>query len=144
MPRRHFNSYFFSHEVVVILLAVRLFFLPWGFSFCHEVNSFAMTVMGHRTCENKAFKMQHSVTVVCPLFDDLISSPVSPFSAWSTLHYERHNNVRRNESSSSENPLGMTNIEHTPMKGKWCSFLIWCLQSGVISSLNLYLSIRVC
>ena len=97
-----------------------------------------------RTSENKAFKTQHSVTVVCPLFDDLISSPVSPFSAWSTLHYERHNNVRRNESLSSENPLGMTNIEHTPMKGKWCSFLIWCLQSGVISSLNLYLSIRVC
>ena len=24
------------------------------------------------------------------------------------------------------------------MKGKWCSFLIWCLHSCVISRLNLY------
>ena len=28
MPRGHFNSYFFRHEVVVILFAVRFFFLP--------------------------------------------------------------------------------------------------------------------
>ena len=28
--REHFNSYFFCCEVVVILFAVRLFFLPWG------------------------------------------------------------------------------------------------------------------
>ena len=41
IPRGHFNSYFFCREVVVILFAMRLFFLPWGFSFCREVNSFA-------------------------------------------------------------------------------------------------------
>ena len=28
IPRGHFNSYFFCREVVVILFAVRLFFLP--------------------------------------------------------------------------------------------------------------------
>ena len=112
-------SYFFCREVVVILFVVRLFSLPWGFSFCCEVNSFSVTVVGHRTfeilfpkildfsicgyswelaqtlliwlafkpynswtgpfrktldisvcqtSENKAFKMQHSVTVVRPLF----------------------------------------------------------------------------
>ena len=33
MPRGHFNSYFFYREVVVILFAVRLFFLPWVFFF---------------------------------------------------------------------------------------------------------------
>ena len=51
IPREHFNSYFF---------AVRswLFFLPWGYSFCLEVflfalkvNSFAVTVVGHRNFE---------------------------------------------------------------------------------------------
>ena len=75
MPRGHFlNAYFFCREVKVILFAVRLFFLPrgysfcrevipfcrevilfavrlfilpWGFSFCREVNSFAVTVVGH-------------------------------------------------------------------------------------------------
>ena len=30
IPRGHFNSYFFCREVVVILFAVRIFFLPWG------------------------------------------------------------------------------------------------------------------
>ena len=29
--------------------AMTLFFLPWGFSFCREVNSFPVTVVGHRT-----------------------------------------------------------------------------------------------
>ena len=33
-----FFSFFFCHEV--ILFAVRLFFLPWGYSFCHESFSF--------------------------------------------------------------------------------------------------------
>ena len=33
IPRGHFNSYFFCHEVVVILFAVRLFFLARGFVF---------------------------------------------------------------------------------------------------------------
>ena len=51
IPRGHFNSYFFCRKVVVILSAVRLFFLPWYFSFCSEVNSFAVTVVGHRTFE---------------------------------------------------------------------------------------------
>ena len=51
IPRGHFNSYFFCCEVVVILSAVRLFFLRWGFSFCREVNSFAVTVVGHHTFE---------------------------------------------------------------------------------------------
>ena len=37
IPRGHLNSYFFCREVVVILSAVRLFFLPWDFSFCREV-----------------------------------------------------------------------------------------------------------
>ena len=114
-------SYFFCREAVVILFAVKLFFLPWGFSFCREVNSFSVTVVAHCTfeilfpkildfsicgysweqaqtlliwlafkphnswtgpfrkrwsflyvrqvrSENKAFKTQHSVTVVRPLF----------------------------------------------------------------------------
>ena len=124
--------------LILISFAMRswLFFLPWGYSFCREANSFAVTVVGHRTvplkssvpedywffnmwvfvrtstnfahltsfqakefmdwpvpktldisvcqtCENKAFKMQHSVTVVRPLFpaknEDTISShPQSP------------------------------------------------------------------
>ena len=51
IARRHFNSYFFCREVMVILFVVRLFFLPWRFSFCREVNSFAVTVVGHRTFE---------------------------------------------------------------------------------------------
>ena len=34
MPRGHLNSYLFCREVVVILFAVTLFFLPSGFSFC--------------------------------------------------------------------------------------------------------------
>ena len=47
-----FLRYHFScREVMVILLAARLFFLPWGFSCCSEVNSFAVTVVGHRTFE---------------------------------------------------------------------------------------------
>ena len=54
---------------------------------------------------NKAFKKQHSVTVVSQEQEDLISSPVSTRSARSAEHYDR-NNVGRNESSSSENPLG--------------------------------------
>ena len=41
----------FCREVVVILFALTLFFLLWGYSFCREVNSFAVTVMGHRTFE---------------------------------------------------------------------------------------------
>ena len=36
-----FFSFFFCHEV--ILFAVRLFFLPWGYSFCLEVILFAMS-----------------------------------------------------------------------------------------------------
>ena len=51
IPRGHFNSYFFA-------LRSWLFFLPWGYSFCREVflytlkvNSFAVTVLGHRTFE---------------------------------------------------------------------------------------------
>ena len=51
IPRGHFNPYFSCREVIVILSAVRLFYLLWGFSFCHEVNSFAVTVVGHRTFE---------------------------------------------------------------------------------------------
>ena len=42
-------SFFFRE---VILFALRLFFLPWGFSFCREVNSFAVTVVGHHTVWN--------------------------------------------------------------------------------------------
>ena len=49
IPRGQFNSYFFCLEVMVILFAMRLFFLPLGFSFCCDVNSFAVTVVGHRT-----------------------------------------------------------------------------------------------
>ena len=63
MPRGHFNSYFFCREFEVILFALSLFLfvvrwfflpwvffsLPWGFSFCREVNTFAVTVLGHRT-----------------------------------------------------------------------------------------------
>ena len=41
----------FCREVVVILFGIMLFFLPLGFSFCREVNSFAVTVVGHRTFE---------------------------------------------------------------------------------------------
>ena len=37
---------------------------------------------------------------------DLIASPVFTLSAGSAWHYDCHNNVGRNESSSSENPLG--------------------------------------
>ena len=51
IPRGHFNSYFFCHEVVVNLFAVRLFFLPWGlffwpwgYSFCREGYSFGREV----------------------------------------------------------------------------------------------------
>ena len=59
------------------------------------------------TSENKAFKTQHSVTVVHEEWEhDLISSPVSTFSTRSTEHYDHRNNMGRNESSSSENPLG--------------------------------------
>ena len=60
-----------------------------------------------QTSENKAFKTQHSVTVVREERDqDLISSPVFTLSTRSTEHYDHRNNVGRNESSSSENPLG--------------------------------------
>ena len=60
-----------------------------------------------QTSENEAFKMQHSVTVVGEeRGHDLISSPVSTLSARSAEHYDHRNNVGRNESSSSENPLG--------------------------------------
>ena len=51
IPRGHFNSYFFCREVMVILFEMKLFFLPWGFSFCCEVNSSTVTVVGHRTFE---------------------------------------------------------------------------------------------
>ena len=34
-------------------------------------------------------------------------------------------------------------IEHTPMKGKWCNFIIWCLVVLYLC-LHLYLSFRVC
>ena len=44
IPRGHFNSYFFYREVMVIFSAVR-------FSFSCEVNSFAVTVVGHHTFE---------------------------------------------------------------------------------------------
>ena len=59
-----------------------------------------------QTSENEAFKMQHSVTVGEERRHDLISSPVSTLSARSAEHYDHRNNVGRNESSSSENPLG--------------------------------------
>ena len=59
-----------------------------------------------QTSENKAFKAQHSVTVVRQeREEDLILSPVSTLSARSAEHYDS-NNVGRNESSSLENPLG--------------------------------------
>ena len=59
-----------------------------------------------QTSENKAFKTQHSVTVVREEhYLPVISFPVSTLSARSAEHYDR-NNVGRNESSSSENPLG--------------------------------------
>ena len=48
IPRGHFNSYFFCREVMVVLFAVRLFFLPRSYSFCRDINSFAVTVVGHR------------------------------------------------------------------------------------------------
>ena len=55
-----------------------------------------LEIFVYQTSENKAFKMQHSVTVVRKEWEhNLISSPV----------YD-HNNVGRNESSSSENPPG--------------------------------------
>ena len=58
-----------------------------------------------QTSENKAFKTQHSVTVVSEEREhDLISSPVSTLSARSAEHYNHRNNVGRNESSSLENP----------------------------------------
>ena len=53
IPREHFNSYLFCREVVVILFAVKLFFLPWCFSFCREVNSFAMTVVPLKFCSRR-------------------------------------------------------------------------------------------
>ena len=60
-----------------------------------------------QTNENKAFQTQHSVTVVRQVVEhDLISSPVSTLSAKSAEHYDNRNYVGRNESSSSENPLG--------------------------------------
>ena len=47
--------FFLRHGEVILfavslfLFAVRFFFLLQGFHFCHEVNAFAMTVVGHRT-----------------------------------------------------------------------------------------------
>ena len=53
-----------------------------------------------QTSENKALKMQHSVTVDREEREhDLISSPVSTLSSRSAEHYDC-NNVGRNESSS--------------------------------------------
>ena len=46
IPRGHFNSYFSCCAVVVILFfSVRLFFLPWGYSFCPEVFLFAVRLI---------------------------------------------------------------------------------------------------
>ena len=57
-----FESFSFCRDVFLLaaslfLFAARwsysfccvFFFLPWGFSFCSEVNAFAVTVLGHRT-----------------------------------------------------------------------------------------------
>ena len=41
MPKGHFNSYFVCREVEVFLFAGSLF------SFCREINSFAVTLVGH-------------------------------------------------------------------------------------------------
>ena len=47
--------------LILISFAMRswLFFLPWGFSFCCEVNSFSVIVVGHRTFEILFPKIQH-------------------------------------------------------------------------------------
>ena len=52
--RKRFTTKFLPYwedNLIVIYFAMRswLFFLPWRFSFCREVNSFAVTVLGHRT-----------------------------------------------------------------------------------------------
>ena len=54
-----------------------------------------------QTSENKAFTFCFCCSPVVrgEERDDLISSPVS-------THYDHHSSVGRNESSSSENPLG--------------------------------------
>ena len=41
-------GYYFCHESFPFSRE-SFFFLPWGFSFFREVNSFALTVVGHRT-----------------------------------------------------------------------------------------------
>ena len=76
---------------------------------------------------------------------DLISSPVSTFSARTpstmttiTTWEEMKVRVRRIHWERLKDDIKLTS-----MKGKWCSFLIWCLHSWVISRLNLYLSIEV-
>ena len=75
------ESFSFCREVFsfcreVFLLAVSLFFLPWGFSFCRvvflsavrfcfcrEVNSFAVTVVGHRTKWTTSLKKEISTVL---------------------------------------------------------------------------------
>ena len=102
-----------------------------------------------QTNESKAFKTQHSVTVVRPLFTAknentiLISSPVSTFSARSIQHYDHHNNVERFGESTGKLGLKMTNKTHTgERKRVQLSYLVPA-QLCNLSSLNLFLSIRV-
>ena len=87
-----------------------------------------------QTSENKAFKMQHS------LFCSQRRTRTR-FNLIPSLHVFRekglplwppqHGKKWKFEFGES---TWKWQIEHTPMKGKWCTFIIWCLHSCVISS----------
>ena len=106
----HKDSWFFSTcgyswELAQTLL-ICLAFIILAIEFVDGPVPKTLDIFVCQTSENKAVKAQHSVTVVREeQKHDLISSPVSTLSARSAELYGR-NNVGRNESSNSENPLG--------------------------------------
>ena len=84
--------------------------------------------------------MEHSVTVFREEREhDLISSvsvlfartpsTMTSITTWQEMKVQ----VRRI-------PWEIRRMEHTPMKGKWCNFIMWCLVVFYLC-LNLYLSL---
>ena len=52
--------------LILIPFAVRLFFLPWGFSFCHEVNSpFPSSLVPLFQSESKCKTILMKMTLIC-------------------------------------------------------------------------------
>ena len=101
-----FSTCGYSWELAQTLL-IWLAFIILAIEFVDWSVPKMLDIFVRQTSENKAFKTQHSVAVVREEWEcDLISSPVSTLSTRSTEHYDHRNNEGRNESSSSENPLG--------------------------------------